>query len=117
MTQNYINGFFTKCAERKVPYEMAVAMYKKAGATGLYEAPKGVTPAARVAYNTGAALGTATRAMMPGGKTEMVRRGLVSYLKNRATRAAMKKREVQKVPANNAADKAAIAAAVMGTQK
>jgi hypothetical protein len=116
MTQNYVNGFFTKCAEQRVPYDIAVALYKKAGTTGLYEAP--VTPAVRAAYNTGAALGTATRAMMPGGKTEMVRRGLVSYLKNRATRAAMKKREAQKVPANNAADKAARAAAVMmGTQK
>lgn len=34
MTQNYVNGFFTKCAERKVPYEMAVAMYKKAAGCG-----------------------------------------------------------------------------------
>lgn len=30
MTQNYVNGFFTKCAELKVPYDAAVAMYKVA---------------------------------------------------------------------------------------
>lgn len=34
MTQNYVNGFFTKCAEHKVPYEMAVAMYKHATGCG-----------------------------------------------------------------------------------
>lgn len=34
MTQNYVNGFFTKCAELKVPYEMAVAMYKHATGCG-----------------------------------------------------------------------------------
>ena len=30
MTQDYVNGFFTKCAENKVPYDLAVSMYKHA---------------------------------------------------------------------------------------
>lgn len=34
MTQNYINGFFTKCAEHKVPYDLAVALYKRATGCG-----------------------------------------------------------------------------------
>lgn len=34
MTQEYINGFFTKCAESKLPYELAVELYKKAAGCG-----------------------------------------------------------------------------------
>ena len=34
MTQNYINGFFTKCAEHKVPYDLAVVLYKRATGCG-----------------------------------------------------------------------------------
>ena len=39
MTQNYINGFFTKCAERKVPYDLAVALYKRAAGPVAAPAP------------------------------------------------------------------------------
>lgn len=39
MTQNYINGFFTKCAERKVPYDLAVALYKRAAGPVAVPAP------------------------------------------------------------------------------
>lgn len=39
MTQNYVNGFFTKCAECRVPYDLAVALYKRAEGEKLRTGP------------------------------------------------------------------------------